>query len=109
MNRVGKARNSRLNQAAFHMESIAAVLRDLRGFSSDKHIENDDAWADGRNAVEQLVQCFHEANAYNNAMENSGAVGSGRRKPSTTTSGRATTSVPGSQSPSGVTAPRHDG
>jgi hypothetical protein len=35
----------------------------------DKNIDEKDAWADGRNALKQFVQCFHEANAYNNAMK----------------------------------------
>jgi hypothetical protein len=68
MNRIGRARNARLNQAEnFAIELVKSIAR-LKGHPSNKHVDEKDAWADGRNQLEQLVQCFHEANAYNNAM-----------------------------------------
>ena len=69
MNRIGKARNARLNQAMKHILEVRDNLAMLVGARSDKFIQVDDPWADARNALEQAVQCFHEANAYNNAME----------------------------------------
>lgn len=69
MNQIGRARNARLNQAGKFLEQVSVALADLRGHTMHQHVDNKDAWADGRNALEQLVQCFHEANAYNNAME----------------------------------------
>ncbi len=68
MNKIGRARNARLNQAQKHIAELHACLDALCGSAAAAHVDNKDAWADGRNAMEQLVQCFHEANAYNNAI-----------------------------------------
>lgn len=98
MNRVGRARNARLNQAGKFLSEVSVALAELRGHPMDRHIDNKDSWADGRNALEQLVQCFHEANAYNNAMQpDLDHSGSGRRKPLTTTSEASDGRAPASQ------------
>lgn len=68
MNRAGRSRNARLNQAAMHVRDIAACLGRLQGFPMNEPVILADDWQDCRNAVEQLVQCFHEANAYNNTL-----------------------------------------
>lgn len=68
MNQHGRARNARLNQAMKFAVTLVENLSTLRGESSNKIVDHKDAWADGRNALEQLTQCFHEANAYNNAL-----------------------------------------
>jgi hypothetical protein len=68
MNRTGKARNARINQAKRHLADLHEALELLSGFPSAEHVDNPDAWQDGRNALEQLTQCFHEASAYNSTM-----------------------------------------
>jgi hypothetical protein len=68
MNHMGRARNARLNQAEKHLGDLAEALAVLSGQPMTRHVDEKNAWGDGRNALEQLVQCFHEANAYNNAM-----------------------------------------
>ena len=68
MNTIGRARNARLNQAEKHMVEVAECLARLRGKTMNEVAGDKDAWGDGRNALEKLVQCFHEANAYNNAL-----------------------------------------
>lgn len=69
MNTIGRARNARLNQAMKHLLELKANLENLQGVRSDRFIWAKDFWADGRNALEQLIQCFHEANAYNNSIK----------------------------------------
>lgn len=73
MSNIGRARNARINQAARHADDLLVCLKQLQGRSKNEHIDEKDAWADARNAVEQAAQCFHEANAYNNAMNRNGA------------------------------------
>ncbi len=68
MNRTGRARNARLNQAEKHATEVLEYIKRLKGATMNAHVDDKDAWADGRSALEQLVQCFHEANAYNNAL-----------------------------------------
>lgn len=66
--RIGSMRNARLNQARTHADEIMERLTQLCRHPKVMHIEQPDAWQDLRNALEQLCQCVHEANAYNNAM-----------------------------------------
>lgn len=72
--RMGRARNARINQAVKHATELLEVLRRLSGFPKNEHVDLKDEWWDGRNKLEQLVQCFHEANAYNNACIGDPAV-----------------------------------
>lgn len=69
MSNIGSARNARLNQARKHAVDLLTHLSTLSGHTKHQHIENPDAWQDARNELEKLTQCVHEANAYNNAME----------------------------------------
>ena len=69
MNTVGRARNARINQAIKHANELLNQLNVLKGHEMSDHVDEPGAWQDGRNALEQLTQCFHEANAYNNAMK----------------------------------------
>jgi hypothetical protein len=66
--RLGRSRNARINQAVKHASELLECLGRLSGKNQSQHVDEKDAWADGRNALEQLTQCFHEANAYNNAL-----------------------------------------
>jgi len=68
MNQLGRSRNARLNQAIKHAGAVIDALAILGGAPMNKVVDHKDAWQDGRNALEQLTQCFHEANAYNNAL-----------------------------------------
>lgn len=68
MNNAGRARNARLNQAMKHAVDLIETLARLQGKSQNHHVDQKDDWQDGRNKLEQLVQCFHEANAYNNCF-----------------------------------------
>lgn len=68
MNNAGRSRNARLNQALDHATALVVSIQVLRGLPSSQVADNKDAWQDGRNALEQLTQCFHEANAYNNTL-----------------------------------------
>lgn len=68
MNHAGRTRNARINQANKHLGDLAGALAALEGHPMTKRIDKKDAWQDGRNALEQLTQCFHEANAYNNVL-----------------------------------------
>lgn len=66
INRAGRARNARINQAIKHATEALENLRRLAGFPMHEYLDDKDAWTDARNAIEQLAQCFHEASAYNN-------------------------------------------
>lgn len=66
--RIGRARNARINQAISHAEQLIAVLRMLQGHAKDQHVDDKDAWFDARTELESLTQCVHEANAYSNAV-----------------------------------------
>lgn len=68
MNQLGRARNARLNQAVKHAAELADALTRLSGWPSSEHVDQKLNWAVGREQIEKLVQCFHEANAYNNAL-----------------------------------------
>lgn len=68
MTKTGRPRNARINQAIKHASMLLDCLGRLSGKPHHQHVDEKDAWADGRNALEQLTQCFHEANAYNNAL-----------------------------------------
>lgn len=68
MNNAGRSRNARLNQASKHVDELQKRLARLCCLPSDTHIDQKDSWHDARNALEQLTQCFHEANAYNNLV-----------------------------------------
>lgn len=60
--RIARSRNARLNQALGHARKVLMALECLK-----EHPANDQ-WQDGRNALEQLTQCYHEASAYNNSL-----------------------------------------
>ncbi len=64
---IGKARNARMNQTIKHAEALAELLKRFQGTPHDVPLTDADLWEDGRSLVNQLVQCFHESNAYNNA------------------------------------------
>lgn len=49
---------------------LLLILNKLQSFPSNIHVDQKDSWQDGRNTLEQLIQCFHEANAYNNVVGN---------------------------------------
>lgn len=67
----GRQRNARLNQAYKHATSLTASLEALRGSSMHEHVDEPSEWADAREALNKLTQCFHEANALNNLCEDS--------------------------------------
>lgn len=66
----GRARNARINQAVQHAEEVLTALKRLKGYPAKEKIDDKDAWFEGRNSLDHLTQCFHEANAYNNCVEN---------------------------------------
>lgn len=68
MSVLGRARNARLNQAIKHANVVLDNLAVLSCTPKHTVVDKKDEWADARNALEQLVQCFHEASAYNNAL-----------------------------------------
>ncbi len=63
---AGKARNARLNQAMKHLNVLQLCISQLQGYSKYEHVDLKEDWKEGRNVLADLVQCFHEANAYNN-------------------------------------------
>lgn len=69
MNRIGRSRNARINQAIGHATELLATLKRLQGYPMTTHVEDKDAWFDMRTKLESLTQCAHEANAYNNSMQ----------------------------------------
>lgn len=68
LDQAGKSRNARLNQAAKHAGELMQVINLLSRRPKSTHVDEKDAWQDGRNSLEKLTQCFHEANAYNNVV-----------------------------------------
>lgn len=68
MNQIGRSRNARLNQAIKHAAELMGSLTRLSGWPADEHVDQKLNWQVGREELAQLVQCFHEANAYNNAL-----------------------------------------
>lgn len=66
MDRAGRARNARINQALQHSLEMRDALSRLAGHPMTAHVDLKGEWQDARNALERLTQCFHEANAYNN-------------------------------------------
>lgn len=69
-----RSRNARLNQAGTHASILAALIDELPMKVRAGHIENDEFWSRGRALVNQICQCFHEANGYNNVMKASATV-----------------------------------
>lgn len=68
-NSIGRMRNARINAALKNAFTAYKELEQLQGFEHLEKIENEaDRWQKIRDCVTELDQCFHEANAYNNAM-----------------------------------------
>lgn len=65
---IGKARNARLNRAIREAEALVRLLKTQQGIEHRDAIQDAEFWFDARAHVAELTQCFHEANAYNNAM-----------------------------------------
>lgn len=65
---LGKSRNGRINQTIQHAEAIVRVLRSVQGTPHNEPILIAEIWTEARERAARLSQCFHEANAYNNAM-----------------------------------------
>lgn len=70
MSNAGRSRNARLNQAENHLAMFDYALAELRGnFTKHEHVDLPATWTRAREALNSLVQCFHEANAYNNIVK----------------------------------------
>lgn len=65
MSEAGRQRNARLNQAKKHAIALIDHIEALRGTNRHAHV-NEPEWKEGRDTLNRLVQCFHEANACNN-------------------------------------------
>ena len=73
MSNAGRSRNARLNQAETHLAALDYAIAELRGnYTKHDHVDLPDTWAAARKALNDLVQCFHEANAYNNMVSDDG-------------------------------------
>lgn len=68
----GRARNARLNQAHRHAISLLESVTALRGDAPNVRVDEPDEWREARETLDKLVQCFHEASAYNNMVRQKG-------------------------------------
>lgn len=69
MNKIGRSRNARINQAAKRAYLIHKDIEALQGYTMNEYINEKLIWQQLRSNIVELNQCFHEANAYNNAMK----------------------------------------
>lgn len=65
---VGKSRGARLRQARKHVQDLRDKFASVKGWPGDEAILDQDFWRSTRDTLEKLVQCFHEANAFNTVM-----------------------------------------
>ena len=65
---IGKSRNARLAEARKHAASLCFLIDTVRGIEANVHIVTEEFWAEGRDLVAMIAQCFNEANAHNNDL-----------------------------------------
>lgn len=70
-NNIGRMRNSRINQASKLAYKIHKSIINLEGYTSHEIINEKEVFAFIRDNLSILAQCFHELNAYNNALKKS--------------------------------------
>ena len=71
---IGKARNARLNRARKHLATLSESLKAVEGTPHDVPLLEAEFWEVDRELVAEIAQCFHEANAYNNALVTDGTT-----------------------------------
>ena len=66
---VGKARGVRLRQARQHTQVLRDKFASVKGWPADEVIPDTEFWLSTRETLDKLVQCFHEASAFNTVMD----------------------------------------